>query len=119
MQIVNGTNCQPGGNEKPHQAAGPNCHSPLPHTIAQRGSAHYQPPIAALRNLGGCELPCRVPVPLHGRLHLQTWAGALELLVAAGVVRRERINLPLDEANQLVSIFVASLRTVKGLKSEI
>ena len=43
----------------------------------------------------------------------------LELLVAAGVVRRERINLPLDEANQLVSIFVASLRTVKGLKSEI
>ena len=31
----------------------------------------------------------------------------LELLVDAGVVRRERINLLLDEANQLVSIFVA------------
>jgi four helix bundle protein len=43
----------------------------------------------------------------------------LKLLVAADVVRRERINLPLDEANRLVSIFVASLRTVKGLKSEI
>ena len=43
----------------------------------------------------------------------------LELLVDAGVARREQINVPLDEANQLVSIFVASLRTVKGLKSEI
>jgi tyrosyl-tRNA synthetase len=31
----------------------------------------------------------------------------------------QQINVPLDEANQLVSIFVASLRTVKGLKSEI
>jgi four helix bundle protein len=43
----------------------------------------------------------------------------LELLVDAGVARREQINVLLDEANQLVSIFVASLRTVKGLKSEI
>ena len=43
----------------------------------------------------------------------------LELLVDAGVARREQIVAPLDEANQLVSIFVASLRTVKGLKSEI
>jgi four helix bundle protein len=43
----------------------------------------------------------------------------LELLVDASIVRRETINVPLDEANQLVSIFVASLRTVKGLKSEI
>ena len=43
----------------------------------------------------------------------------LELLVDAGIARRDQITLPLDEANQLVSIFVASLRTVKGLKSEI
>jgi hypothetical protein len=43
----------------------------------------------------------------------------LELLVDAGVARREQINVLLDEANQLVSIFVASWRTVKGLKSEI
>jgi hypothetical protein len=43
----------------------------------------------------------------------------LELLVEARVARREQINVPLDEANQLVSMFVASLRTVKGLKSEI
>jgi four helix bundle protein len=43
----------------------------------------------------------------------------LELLVDAGIARREQINLPLDEANQLVSIFVASVRTVKSLKSEI
>jgi len=43
----------------------------------------------------------------------------LELLVDAGVARREQVAVPLDEANQLVSIFVASLRTVKGLKSAI
>ncbi len=43
----------------------------------------------------------------------------LELLVDAGVLRRDQINASLDEANQLVSIFVASLRTAKGLKSEI
>ena len=43
----------------------------------------------------------------------------LELLVDANVVRPEQVRLALDEANQLVSIFVASLRTVKGLKSEI
>jgi len=43
----------------------------------------------------------------------------LELLVDAGVVRRQQADLLLDEANQLVSIFVASLRTAKGLRSEI
>ena len=43
----------------------------------------------------------------------------LELLVDAGVASRQQVITPLDEANQLVSIFVASLRTVKGLKSEI
>jgi len=43
----------------------------------------------------------------------------LELLVDAGVARRQQINVPLDEANQLISIFVASLWAVKGLKSEI
>jgi len=43
----------------------------------------------------------------------------LELLVDAGIALRGQISVPLDEANQLVSIFVASLRTAKGLKSEI
>jgi four helix bundle protein len=43
----------------------------------------------------------------------------LELLVDAGIAPRGQISAPLDEANQLVSIFVASLRTAKGLKSEI
>jgi four helix bundle protein len=40
----------------------------------------------------------------------------LELLVDAGIASKQQIYAPLDEANQLVSIFVASLRTVKGLK---
>jgi four helix bundle protein len=41
----------------------------------------------------------------------------LELLVEAGIVSRERVDSALKEANELVSIFVASLRTVKGLRS--
>jgi four helix bundle protein len=43
----------------------------------------------------------------------------LELLVDAGIIHSERIRLPLEEANELVSIFVASLRTVKGFQSAI
>ena len=43
----------------------------------------------------------------------------LELLVDAGVAQRAQVVAPLNEANELVSIFVASLRTAKGLKSEI
>jgi four helix bundle protein len=43
----------------------------------------------------------------------------LELLVDAGIARPEHIALPMKEANELVAIFVASLRTAKGLKSAI
>jgi four helix bundle protein len=39
----------------------------------------------------------------------------LELLVDAGIVSPEKIRAALNEANELVSIFVASLRTAKGL----
>jgi len=43
----------------------------------------------------------------------------LELLLDSGVVEPDKIRPLLRETNELVSIFVASLRTVKGLKSEI
>jgi four helix bundle protein len=39
----------------------------------------------------------------------------LELVVDAGLVSSEKIREALNEANELVSIFVASLRTAKGL----
>jgi len=42
----------------------------------------------------------------------------LELLLDSGV-EPDKIRPLLRETNELVSIFVASLRTVKGLKSEI
>lgn len=41
----------------------------------------------------------------------------LELLVDAGIAHRDRITVLLKEANELVSIFVASLRTAKGIRS--
>jgi four helix bundle protein len=43
----------------------------------------------------------------------------LELLVDSGVAKADAAALLLREANELVSIFVASLRTAKGLKSAI
>ena len=43
----------------------------------------------------------------------------LELLVDAGLAHSDRVRLPLEEANELVSIFVASLRAVKGVQSTI
>jgi len=43
----------------------------------------------------------------------------IELLVESGAARPEKISSVRREANELVSIFVASLRTAKGLKSAI
>jgi len=43
----------------------------------------------------------------------------LELLIESGVARPDKTAPLLREANELVSIFVASLRTAKGLKSAI
>ena len=43
----------------------------------------------------------------------------IELLVESGVADPGKIASTRREANELVSIFVASLRTAKGLKSEI
>jgi four helix bundle protein len=39
----------------------------------------------------------------------------LELLSEGGIVRREKLDALLNEANELTSIFVASLRTAKGI----
>jgi hypothetical protein len=43
----------------------------------------------------------------------------LELLVDSGIAHPEKTAPLLREANELVSIFVASLRTVKGLRPAI
>jgi four helix bundle protein len=43
----------------------------------------------------------------------------IELLVESGVAHPEKIDSIRREANELVSIFVASLHTAKGLKSAI
>lgn len=43
----------------------------------------------------------------------------LELLVDTGTSAPDKARLLMREANELVAIFVASLRTAKGLKSEI
>ena len=43
----------------------------------------------------------------------------LELLVDSGIARKDAAAPLMREANELVSIFVASLRTARGSKSEV
>jgi len=43
----------------------------------------------------------------------------LELLIEAGIVPREKLDLAFKEATELVAIFVASLRTAKGLRTAV
>jgi four helix bundle protein len=43
----------------------------------------------------------------------------LELLIESGAAHPDKVAPLLKEANELVAIFVASLRTAKGLKSAI
>lgn len=43
----------------------------------------------------------------------------IDLLVESGIAKAERVASVQREANELVSIFVASIRTAKGLKSAI
>jgi hypothetical protein len=43
----------------------------------------------------------------------------IELLQGAGIATAEKLTPVLDEANELVSIFVASLRTAKANRSAI
>lgn len=76
-------------------------------------AANYR---AVCRARSSADFTSKLGLVLEGADETLFW---LELLVDAGLVRRDQIELTLNEANQLVSIFVASLRTVKGLKSEI
>jgi four helix bundle protein len=76
-------------------------------------AANYR---AVCRARSSADFTSKLGLVLEGADETLFW---LELLVDAGLVRRDQIELTLNEANQLVSIFAASLRTVKGLKSEI
>jgi four helix bundle protein len=40
----------------------------------------------------------------------------MELLVDAGIVKRSRIAELLDEANQILSIVISSIKTAKGIR---
>ncbi len=40
----------------------------------------------------------------------------IELLVDAGIVKRSRVAELLDEANQILSIVISSIKTAKGIR---
>lgn len=69
---------------------------------------------AVCRARSGADFVSKLGVVLEEADETLFW---LELLVDSGVAQLEKTAL--KEANELVSIFVASLRTAKGLKSAI
>jgi four helix bundle protein len=128
LPIVRGTNSQLGGDEESHQAVGPDCYSSGPDIAAVSGRSHYWTPtlrsatsVAAnhrtvCRARSTADFTSKLGWVLEVADETLFW---LELLADAGMARRDQFRLPLDEANQLVSIFVASLRTIKGVNSAI
>lgn len=71
---------------------------------------------AVCRARSGADFVSKLGVVLEEADETLFW---LELLVDSGVAQLEKTAPLLKEANELVSIFVASLRTAKGLKSAI
>lgn len=66
---------------------------------------------AACRARSKAEFVAKLGVVLEEADETVFW---LELLPEAGMTRKELISALMQEANELVSIFVASLRTAKG-----
>ena len=100
----------------------------MPNRATESGRAYYHAPVAALGHVSGGKLPCSLPVAFKADFvsklgivlaEADESLFCLELLFDSGVVQPDQMRTLLREANELVSIFVASLRTVKGLKSEI
>jgi len=71
---------------------------------------------AVCRARSNADFISKLGVVLEGADETLFW---LELLVDSGSAQRDKISPLLKEANELVAIFVASLRTAKGLKSAI
>jgi four helix bundle protein len=71
---------------------------------------------AVCRARSGADFVSKLGIVLEEADETLFW---LELLMESGIVRTDAIAPLLREANELVAIFVASLRTAKGLKSAI
>jgi len=69
---------------------------------------------AACRARSRAEFVAKLGIVLEESDETVFW---LELLVEAGVGSRERVQPWVKEADELTSIFVASLRTAKGIAS--
>ena len=57
---------------------------------------------------------CKLGIVLEEADETLFW---LELLADAGIIAVQKLELPMKEANELVAIFVASLRTVKRVEA--
>ena len=115
------------GAEGSDKALRPARNSPVPKLTAYPGRYGNHSAAAAFIDFCRCELSCRLPCPIYrivsklGIVLEETdetlfW---LELLVDSGVAQSDKTIPLVKEANELASIFVASLRTAKGVKSAI
>jgi four helix bundle protein len=71
---------------------------------------------AVCRSRSSAEFIAKLGIVLEEADETLFW---LELLVDGGIASPEKCSALRQEANELVSIFVASLRTAKGVKSAI
>jgi four helix bundle protein len=69
---------------------------------------------AACRSRSRNELIAKIGIVLEEADETVYW---LELLRDAGMIRAEKLSALIKEANELTSIFVASLRTAKGVNT--
>lgn len=67
---------------------------------------------AACRSRSRAEFIAKLGIVLEEADETAFW---LELLLEAGIVRQAKLDALVKEADELTSIFVASLRTAKGL----
>jgi four helix bundle protein len=97
------TASQPGGNH----------HQPSTPSIGASVGANYR---AVCRARSTADFIAKLGIVLEEADETLFW---IELLVESGAAHTEKTASASREANELVSIFVASLRTAKGLKSAI
>ena len=69
---------------------------------------------AACRSRSRNEFIAKIGIVLEEADETVYW---LELLRDAGIIRAEKLSALITEANELTSIFVASLRTAKGINT--
>lgn len=117
-----------GDPEGSHKAVRSTSNSPLPKLATYAAGHGDHSTTAAFVNFCRREPSRCLPCTVYRGFRVKAWIVLeetdetpfwLELLVDSGVAQSDKTIPLMKEANELVSMFVASLRTAKGVKSAI